>query len=65
MQRVPLQLGLAFRVHAQRGVLAANALPIAAALSLAIPGGLLIAAGLGRLAGLPAVGLCTLNQVDP
>ena len=50
----PAVLGLAFRVHAQRAVLAANALPLAAALSLAIPGGLLVAASLGRLAGLPA-----------
>jgi putative effector of murein hydrolase len=49
----PAVLGLAFRVHAQRAVLAANALPLAAALGLAIPGGFLLAAGLGRLAGLP------------
>ena len=50
----PAVLGLAFRVHAQRAVLAANALPLAAALSLSVPGGLLLAACLGRLAGLPA-----------
>ena len=49
----PAVLGLAFRVHAQRKVLAANAFSLAVALSLAVPGGLILAASLGRLAGLP------------
>jgi len=50
----PAVLGLAFRVHAQRKVLANNALPLLVAFGVALPGGMLIAAALGRAAGLPA-----------
>ena len=50
----PAVLGLAFRVRQQRKTLRENAAPLALAVSVAVPGGLLLAAALGRACGLPA-----------
>ena len=46
-------LGLAFRIKANADSLARNAIPIAAAIGVAVPGGLLFAAALGSACGLP------------
>jgi putative effector of murein hydrolase len=50
----PAVLGLAFRVRQQIKTLRENAAPLALAVSVAVPGGLLLAAALGRACGLPA-----------
>ena len=50
----PAVLGLAFRVRAQAETLRKNATPLALAVAVAVPGGLLLAAALGNACGLPA-----------
>jgi putative effector of murein hydrolase len=49
----PAVLGLAFRVRAQAETLRKNAKPLALAVAVAVPGGLLLGAALGRAVGLP------------
>lgn len=49
----PAVLGLAFRVRAQAETLRKNATPLALAVAVAVPGGLLLGAALGRAVGLP------------